>query len=1008
MLLGAVALVVAAQPAAAGPGGPTGEGDGAEAPGVPLGVGPRTVQVALELTVPPVAAVAAQQGSADAQRAQGREVAAQQAGVAEQARAAGAETRAALDTAVNALVVDVDAARVADLASIDGVRRVSVVRDHALDLAAGDEVMAHVGALAGHASGADGSGTTVAVLDSGIDYTHAALGGPGTPQAYERAWGTSSDDVRNRTVDPALFPTAKVVGGYDLVGERWPSGPLAPDPNPVDRQGHGTAVADILAGESAMPGAAPGASLLAYKVCSAVTSSCSGVALLQAVDLLLDPDGDGDLSDRADVANLSLGTPYGQPESALTAALENASAAGVLVVASAGNSGDRPYVLGSPAAGPSVLAVAQTHVPSAVGHAVVVTTPARLGTLRRTAGVSWAPVGAGAAGALVPVGLACTTAGIPDDLTGRVALVDRGACSVSGKVDRVAGRGAAGVLVVDNVDGDPPSFSLGEGSRFVPTLVLTRADGRLLAETAATEPVEVSFGPQTAVRLVGSVVSTSSRGPSYGLQQVKPEVGAPGQAVAAVAGSATGFEAFGGTSGAAPVVAGAGAVVRGAYPERDAAEVKAVLMNTAAQGLLASPQLRGQELAPVTRVGAGEVRVDAALRSTVAAWDSSTRAGSLSFGYASPSKQLRVARSLVVRNYGDQDRELAVSTSFRDPADEALGAARLQVPRSVVVPARSDTVVEVVLALDPQRLPPWGLDAASGGDGRRLDAVELDGTLRLDGGTPDTVLHLPWQVLPHRSADVRTDKRPGKDGRLTLRNGSRVLDGRVEVFSLTGVSDRLDPALLPGPGDEFATADLASVGVRRRGQVVEFAVSTFGSRSHPAYPAEFDVYVDRDDDGTADVVLFTQEEGSFASSGRTAVRVFDLEQGRQVGTRFLLQGDLNSGNVVLPALLADVGIAPDRPFRFSVQVFDNYFTGRLTDAVEDMRVTLDAPRHALAGPDSLSVPAGGTTQVVVLSPPGGAVASPSQRGLLLLHRDAAGSRRGDPSQQEAEVVLLSP
>jgi subtilisin family serine protease len=63
------------------------------------------------------------------------------------------------------------------------------------------------------AQGFTGNGIKVAVLDSGIDYTHAALGGSGNPADF----AANNPDI----VEPGTFPTAKVVGGYDFVGGKW-------------------------------------------------------------------------------------------------------------------------------------------------------------------------------------------------------------------------------------------------------------------------------------------------------------------------------------------------------------------------------------------------------------------------------------------------------------------------------------------------------------------------------------------------------------------------------------------------------------------------------------------------------------------------------------------------------------------------------------------------------------------------------------------------------------------
>ena len=127
-------------------------------------------------------------------------------------------------------------------------------------------------------------------------------------------------------------------------------------------------MADIIAGKSTdglHKGVAPGASLYAVGVCSKISTSCSGVALLQGMDFALDPNGDGNIADAVDVINMSLGSTYGQRQDDLSAASANAVTLGVVVVASAGNAADKPYIVGSPSSTPEVISVAQTQVPSA-------------------------------------------------------------------------------------------------------------------------------------------------------------------------------------------------------------------------------------------------------------------------------------------------------------------------------------------------------------------------------------------------------------------------------------------------------------------------------------------------------------------------------------------------------------------------------------------------------------------------------------------------------------------
>jgi subtilisin family serine protease len=95
--------------------------------------------------------------------------------------------------------------------------------------------------------GFHGEHIKIAILDTGIDFTHANFGGPGTVAAFQAAAAASTSPA-----DPALFgPNApKVKGGTDLVGDNYDaasSGPAKytpqPGPNPLDCGGHGSHVA---------------------------------------------------------------------------------------------------------------------------------------------------------------------------------------------------------------------------------------------------------------------------------------------------------------------------------------------------------------------------------------------------------------------------------------------------------------------------------------------------------------------------------------------------------------------------------------------------------------------------------------------------------------------------------------------------------------------------------------------------------------------------------------------
>ena len=170
-------------------------------------------------------------------------------------------------------------------------------------------------------NGVRGEGVKIAIIDTGIDYTHANFGGPGTPAAYQVAFLSDTAPA-----DPAMFGpgAAKVKGGTDLVGDDYDANvpakaTPAPDPNPLDCNGHGSHVAGSAAGFGVLangstyggvydqtiysnfsfsigPGVAPKADLYAVRV-----FGCEGSTdvVIDAIEWAVDND--------MDVINMSLG-----------------------------------------------------------------------------------------------------------------------------------------------------------------------------------------------------------------------------------------------------------------------------------------------------------------------------------------------------------------------------------------------------------------------------------------------------------------------------------------------------------------------------------------------------------------------------------------------------------------------------------------------------------------------------------------------------------------------------
>ncbi|MBK6472027.1 MAG: S8 family serine peptidase [Betaproteobacteria bacterium] len=559
---------------------------------------------------------------------------------------------------------------------------------------------------------------------------HKNLGGTGVVADYDTCYAQSA--VAPSGICANYFgPTApKVIGGYDFVGEGWPNTGRTEDPNPIALKGtgtHGTHVADIIAGKSANgthKGMAPGAKLIAVKVCSAVSSSCNGVALLSGVDFALDPNGDHDLSDAADVINLSLGSDYGQIEDDLTQALTNAVNLGVVVVASAGNGADRPYKLGSPSIAPGVLSVAQTEVPSATVIPLVINSPAAIaGTYVNTATLDWAPIGSGAVGDVKTATQAGGTNNLACDalpagsLAGKIALVDRGTCSISVKVDNAANAGAKGVLIALIAAGDAVSFSFGGGSNFVPSMVIQQSLGNAIKANLSA-PVNVSLSPTASIALVGGMAGTSSRGPGMSTQGIKPEIGAPGASVSAEVGTGIGQIAFGGTSGAAPMVAGAAALMVQAHPARSALQIKAMLMNGAETNVYTSKAIYPGQLAPISRIGAGELRVN---RSVVPGRCGLGHGRSVGiFGLrrtgGRPADDLAAHADRPELHRDGQAVQYHAELPLADDGRPTRSAYRRRQRR--VAPNSSANIV-VSLLINPTKLPSWTLNGGSkGGNGQ--------------------------------------------------------------------------------------------------------------------------------------------------------------------------------------------------------------------------------------------------------------------------------------------------
>jgi len=106
---------------------------------------------------------------------------------------------------------------------------------------------------------------------------------------------------------------------------------------------------------------APQTKLLAYKVCTSDTGTCPGFSVLQALEYAVDPNNDGNMDDKVDIVNLSLGGSYLSSYYDLrTQALEKLFQLGVIPVTAAGNEGNIPYIGGPGSKTPNAISVGAT------------------------------------------------------------------------------------------------------------------------------------------------------------------------------------------------------------------------------------------------------------------------------------------------------------------------------------------------------------------------------------------------------------------------------------------------------------------------------------------------------------------------------------------------------------------------------------------------------------------------------------------------------------------------
>lgn len=508
--------------------------------------------------------------------------------------------------------------------------------------------------------GFTGEGVTVAVIDTGVDYTH-----------------------------PDLAPNFGEYLGWDFVdNDNDPQETPKGDPRGAETT-HGSHVAGTIAANGQIKGVAPDATLLAYRVLGPGGSG-STENVVAAIERAV--------QDGADVMNLSLGNSLNAPDWATSIALDQAMAEGVVAVTSNGNSGPNNWTVGSPGTSREAISVGATQLPYNV---FTVATTSSDGVSYASSAVQGFPSEEellslnGQAFELVDVGFGAPADFAGKDLRGKIALISRGAgIAFVDKATEAAKAGAEGAVLYNNVAGTMPLIP----GMAVPTIMLNQADGEALKAKAAT--VTVSFNVVFDKAVGETMADFSSRGPVIDTWMIKPDVSAPGVNIVSTVptfnpDSPHGYGAKQGTSMASPHVAGAAAVILQANPGWGVYEVKSALMNTAEK--LINPAT-GKEY-PHNTQGAGSIRVVDALQA-----ETLVNPGSYSFGTFEKSKGKQVGKQqFEIKNLSDEAKVYSTEFVFNKEVGKHV---KVSSSKNLKVSAGKTQKVNVNVQVDASKLEP--------------------------------------------------------------------------------------------------------------------------------------------------------------------------------------------------------------------------------------------------------------------------------------------------------------
>lgn len=917
------------------------------------------VSVIVEMSGRPVALVQAAAGkklSSSAAAAARTPLKVAQDRIVPQIRALGGRVIAQMQTAYNGMHVRIAAVKVPALAKLPGV-----VAVHQAPVVQRDNVhgVPYIGApTVWEDTGFTGAGIKIGVIDTGIDFYHANFGGSGDVNDYLYGDSNGRDTVApafNADGTTQAFPSAKVAGGYDFVGDAYNADPQspdydpipAPDPNPLDcpatseSVGHGSHTAGTAAGFGVLangstytgsydadtltdntfrvgPGVAPEATLYSYRV-----FGCGGPTdvVVEAIDRAV--------VDGMDVINMSLGSVFGRGTDPDAVASDNAAAAGTVVVTSAGNEGPGAYVTGSPGVSSRAISaaaldafpdlpMAEVQLPDSDWPGSNMT---GLG-LPVTADLALLDNGAGG----LALGCSQDDYDAIADITGKIIAVRRGVCAFVDKGALAEANGAVGIIVVNRADtgvGDLPVF-IGQAPNFAIPMVGTAKEALPDILAAGGDSITLADAGTQPNPTYQETASFSSGGARNGDSLLKPNVSAPGVSITSTqAGSGNLGETLSGTSMASPHTAGAAALVLQAHPgwtnvATRVDRVKAALVGTAdasgAKIVGYDPRLNGSGVIDVSKAAVA-----------VTGATTTDHNESLSFGYQQPNEPFAQTKSFTIWNDSGSPVDYDLSSSF---VGSDRGAELTITPDTVSVPAGGSATVAVQLSLDEAALaglPDSSQFSVTGAGPGDLIAIEGVVLATPDGGGAGVFpLRVPFLLAPRGTSDLTAQPHSpfqNNDGFSTaaslLANGG-LHDGVVDVYSW-GLSDPHDTAA--------TTNDIRAVGAQAydagggETQIV-FALNTWNQWSNAAV-SQFDIYIDTNRDGNIDYGVTGFDLGYIlAGDYNGQYAAFTTDADGNIIDIWFADAPMNGSTVLLPTLASDLGLSPSSgPFDYYADGF---------------------------------------------------------------------------------------